>query len=146
VDPTLVKVLRTNAGIECAFRANLEDAKTLVHALPLPPGQRNAAEARLALVAELTQMPDREFLLWLKQAPFRAQRVRSARLDLDALRQLAAAVPTDVRDAIRRGTVSMDRAALEAHAAAEWERIGMNHEAEAPTIEPTVRRRHPRLG
>jgi hypothetical protein len=146
VDPTLVKVLRTNAGIECAFRANLEDAKTLVYALPVPPGQRNIAEARLAMVAQLTQMPDREFLFWLKQAPFRAQRVRSPRLDLDALRRVATELPEELREAARRGTVSMDRAELEAFAAAEWERMGMNREADPPVIAPNARRRHPRLG
>ncbi|MEQ1832469.1 MAG: DUF87 domain-containing protein, partial [Candidatus Eisenbacteria bacterium] len=116
VDSTLVKVLRTNAGIECAFRANIEDAKTLVHALPVPPRQKNAAEGRLALVTELTQMPDREYLLWLKQAPFRAQHVRSPRLDLARLREVADRLDPGVRAALRRGVVSMDRAALEAHA------------------------------
>ncbi len=146
VDSTLVKVLRTNAGIECAFRANLEDARTLVHALPVPPRQKNAAETRLGLVTELTQMPDREYLLWLKQAPFRAQHVRSPRLDIAALRETAAQLGEEVRAAIRRGVVSMDRAALEAHAAAEWERIGMNRETDAPVIEPNARRRHRRLG
>jgi hypothetical protein len=146
VDPTLVKVLRTNAGIECAFRANLEDAKTLVHALPAPPGQRNAAEARLAMVAELTQMPDREFLFWLKQAPFRAQRVRSPRLDLESMRRAAAGLPAEIREATRKGTVSMARPEIEAFAAAEWDRIGMNREAGPPVIAPNARRRHPRLG
>lgn len=146
VDSTLVKVLRTNAGIECAFRANLEDAKTLVHALPVPPRQKNVAEARLALVTELTQMPDREYLLWLKQAPFRAQHVRSPRLDVAGLRESADRLDGEVREALRRGVVSMDRAALEAHAAAEWERIGMTREADAPLIEPNARRRHRRLG
>jgi len=146
VDPTLVRVLRTNAGIECAFRANLEDAKTLVHALPVPPGQRSVGEARLGMVAELTQMPDRELLFWLKQAPFRAQRVRSPRLDLDCLRRAASEVGAETREAARRGTVSMDRGELEAFAAAEWERIGMNRETEPPVVAPNARRRHPRLG
>lgn len=146
VDSTLVKVLRTNAGMECVFRANIEDAKTLVHALPTPPRQHNAGEARLELVTELTQMPDREYLLWLKQAPFRAQHVRSPRLDVAGLRAAAARLEPDALAAIRRGVVSMDRAALEAHAAAEWERIGMNREAAGPVIERTARRRHGRLG
>ena len=146
ISAPLVKILRTNAGIECAFRANLEDAKTLVHALPSPPGQRNAAEARLGLVTELTHMPDREFLLWLKQAPFRAQRVRSPRLDIAGFRQAANRLPADAREGLRRGAVSMDRAVLEAHAAAEWERMGMNRDSDTPVIAPTARRRHPRIG
>jgi len=146
VDSTLVKVLRTNAGIECAFRANIDDAKTLVHALPVPPRQKSVAETRLGLLTELTQMPDREYLLWLKQAPFRAQHVRSPRLDVPGLRESANQLRGDVRASIRRGVVSMDRAALEAHAAADWERIGVNREADTPVIEPNARRRHRRLG
>jgi len=146
VDSTLVKVLRTNAGVECAFRANIEDAKTLVHALPVPPRQKNVAETRLGFLTELTQMPDRDYLLWLKQAPFRAQHVRSPRLGVPGLRESANQLGGEVREAIRRGVVSMDRAALEAHAAADWERIGMNREVDAPVIEPNARRRHRRLG
>jgi hypothetical protein len=146
VDPTLVRVLRTNAGLECAFRANIDDAKTLAHALPTPVGKKSAGEARHDVVADLTQMPDREYLLWLKQAPFRAQHVRSPRLDLEALRSAAEGVSADVRHAIERGVVSMDRTALEAYAAAEWERIEAAHELDTPTLKPTTRRRHPRLG
>ena len=146
VDSTLVKVLRTNAGIECAFRGNFEDAKTFVHALPLLPRQKSAPEARLGLVTELTQMPDREYLLWLKQAPFRAQHVRSPRLDVAALRASAERLGGEAREALRRGIVSMNRAALEAHAAAEWDRIGMNREMDVPVIDPNARRRHRRLG
>jgi len=146
VNPMLVKVLRTNAGLECAFRCNLEDAKSLVHALPTPLVEARAGEARLALMQQLTQLPDREFLLWMKQAPFRAQRVRSPRLDVAALRAAAAELPAATRDTIRRGTVSMERVALEAHARREWEQIEGAEEPEQPVIEPRGRRRHPRLG
>lgn len=114
VDPTLVKVLRTNAGMECAFRCNLEDAKPLVQAMPLPPDGKPIEAARQMMVQELLQLPDREFLLWLKRMPFGAQRVRSPRLDLESLRAVADGLPEDVRSLIRRGTVSMDRGALEA--------------------------------
>lgn len=62
------------------------------------------------------------------------------------LRASANQLDGEARAAIRRGVVSMDRAALETHAAADWERIGMNREANAPVIEPNVRRRHRRLG
>jgi len=146
VDPTLVRVLRTNAAIECAFRANLEDAKALVHALPPPVEGKGVGEARLAQIAGLTQMPDREFLLWIKQAPFRAQRVRSPRLDLAELRRAGEGTSAEARRTIERGVVSMDRSELETHAAAEWDRIEAARELETPTIKPTARRRHPRLG
>jgi hypothetical protein len=146
VDPTLVKVLRTNATIEVAFRANHEDARTLAQSLPLPPHHKNAAEARLELATALTQMPNREYLLWIKQAPFRPQRVRSPRLDLAAIRRAAEQVPAETHDQIARGTMSMDRDALAAHAAAEWTRLGLSHEADLPIIAPEGHRRHPRLG
>jgi hypothetical protein len=139
-------VLRTNAGLECAFRANLDDAKTLAHALPTAISKAKVGEARLELVAELTRMPDREYLLWLKQAPFRAQRVRSPRLDLAALRRTASRVSEETRGRMRRGVVSMEREALEASAAAEWARIEAGRELDTPTINPQARRRHPRLG
>lgn len=114
VDPTLIKVLRTNASLECAFRCNLEDAKPIVQAMPLPPDCGPLEVTRQSMIQELTQLPDREFLLWMKRAPFGAQRVRSPRLDLDHLRRLAGGVSPEVRESIRRGVVSMDRAALEA--------------------------------
>ncbi len=114
VDPTLIKVLRTNASIECAFRCNLEDAKPLVQAMPLPADALRLEATRQSMVQELTQLPDREFLLWMKRAPFGAQRVRSPRLDVAGLRSAAEALSPDARRAIRRGTVSMARADLEA--------------------------------
>jgi len=66
------------------------------------------------MVQELTQLPDREFLLWMKRAPFGAQQVRSSRLDIAALRRAAEDLAPDAREAIRRGTVSMRRQELEA--------------------------------
>ncbi len=134
VEPMLVKVLRTNAGIECAFRCNLEDAKPLVQAMPLPPDTNRLEATRQAMTQELTQLPDREFLLWMKRAPFGAQRLRSPRLDLEELRQRGAGLAPEVRAAIRRGVVSMDRAALVAAAASD--------EITATTASPPV----PRLG
>lgn len=114
VDPTLVKVLRTNAGMECAFRCNLEDAKPLVQAMPLSPDAQRLEATRQTMVQELLQLPDREFLLWMKRMPFGAQRVRSPRLDLESLRAVADGLPEELLSLIRRGTVSMDRGALEA--------------------------------
>lgn len=114
VDPTLIKVLRTNASLECAFRCNLEDAKPLVQVMPLPAVAGSLDVTRQSMVQALTQLPDREYLLWMKRASFGAQRVRSPRLDLDHLRHLASTLPEEVRDRVRRGVVSMDRVALEA--------------------------------
>lgn len=131
-DPMLVKVLRTNASIECAFRCNLEDAKPLVLAMPLPPDAQRLEATRQSMVQELTQLPDREFLLWMKRMPFGAQRVRSPRLDVEEFRRCAEAVSPETRAAIRRGTVSMDRDALEASLAA-------TESAEQPNVTATPR-------
>jgi len=107
LDPALVKILRTNCGVEAAFRANVEDARAYAHAVALPGRVKHAAEARQALVERLTRLERRQCLLWVKEKA-RAQLVRSPRLDLERLRELAAQVPADVRNAIERGTVSMD--------------------------------------
>lgn len=114
VDSTLIKVLRTNAGLECAFRCNLEDAKPLVQAMPMPADATRLEATRQSMVQELTQLPDREFLLWMKRAPFGAQRLRSPRLDVMELRRAADGLAPDIRGAVRRGMVSMPRAELEA--------------------------------
>jgi Helicase HerA, central domain len=113
-EPALVKLLRTNTGIEAAFRCSLEDARGLAHALPVPKGARSAAEARQALTEEMTRLPDRTFYLWLKRQSFRAQKVRSPRLDLAGLRTRARTIPPEVTEAIARGTVSARREELEA--------------------------------
>lgn len=133
VDPTLIKVLRTNANVECAFRCNLEDAKPLVQSMPLPPDAQRLEATRQSMVQELTQLPDREFLLWMKRAPFGAQRVRSPRLDLEQLRQVAEQISPEQREAIRRGTVSMPREALEA-LVAEFEREQSSSRPVAPRL------------
>ena len=114
VNPALVKLLRTNVGIVSTFRSALEDAKAMSHALPVAPGTKKPAEARQALVEEMTRLQDRTFYFWLRQAPFRAQKVRSPRIDLVQLRELTAQVPAEVREAIRRGTVALPREELEA--------------------------------
>jgi len=147
VDPTLVKVLRTNCGYEAAFRANYEDAKTLVDPMPIPVGTPKAGEVRQALAQGLTRLAQREYLLWLKQADFAARVIRSPRLDLDALRRAADRVPADVREAIRRGTVSIPRVELE-RLVQEDARCDANPRDEQPTPEVMLgrRRRHPRLG
>ena len=69
----------------------------------------------------MTQLPTRSYYLHLREAPFRAQLVRSPRLDLEGLRALANEVPEEVREFIRRGTVAVPREAAER---AERERTG----------------------
>ena len=113
VEPALVKLLRTNVGTVSTFRCALEDAKAMSHALHIAPGTKKPAEARQALVEEMTRLPDRTFYFWLRQAPFRAQQVRSPRIDLGHLRELAAQLPAEVHEAIRRGTVALPREELE---------------------------------
>jgi hypothetical protein len=113
-EPALVKLLRTNTGLEAAFRCNFEDAKGLSHALPVPRDARSPAGARQRLTEEMTRLPDRTFYLWLKKKPFRAQRVRSPRLDLAGLRKAAEEASGEVRERIHRGTVAMPRGELEA--------------------------------
>jgi uncharacterized protein DUF87 len=114
VEPALVKLLRTNTGIEAAFRCSLEDARGFAHALPTPRGTRSAAHARDDLTEEMTRLPDRTFYLWLKRQPFRAQKVRSPRLDLETIRRAAEEMPQEIRQAVLRGTVSAPRGELEA--------------------------------
>lgn len=108
IDPGLLKSVQTNCAMQAQFRSNLDDAKAFAHAMPIP----KAGETRDDLVAELTRLPDREFLLWLRRFPFRAQRVRSPRIDLKKLRELAAAVPEETRRRIRQGAVAIPRAEL----------------------------------
>jgi hypothetical protein len=62
----------------------------------------------------MTRLPDRTFYLWLKKKPFRAQRVRSPRLDLDGLKKAAEGAAGEVRERIHRGMVAMPRGELEA--------------------------------
>jgi Helicase HerA, central domain len=144
-NPTLVKVLRTNASIECAFRCNLEDAKPLVQAMPLPPDARRLEATRQSMVQELTQLPDREFLLWMKRMPFGAQRVRSPRLDVDDLRRCAEGLSPEVRAAIRHGTVSMDRDTLEASLAAA-EGVEQEGQVPSPRLTAAATRNRSKLG
>jgi hypothetical protein len=127
--------LRTNAGLECAFRCNLEDAKPLVQAMPLPVDAQRLEATRQAMVQELLRLPDREYLLWMKRMSFGAQRVRSPRLDLEGFRSAVEGLSEEVRSAIRRGTVSMDRVRLEALLAAEGEALNQTAtEGNRPTI------------
>lgn len=114
VSPTLLKVLKTNTGLLCLFRSNLEDAKAFGHFLPHDSGAKRKKDRRESLVEEIPRLPDRTFYLWLRQAAFGAQKVRSPRLDLAALQRRAADLPPETLSLIRRGTAAVSRADLEA--------------------------------
>ncbi len=122
--PLLVRSLRTNCNWTMTFRSNLEDARAMAHSLPLPE-ERKGGRGREELVEELTRLPDREALLWVKQAPFRAQRVRSPRVDIDGLRERAAAASDGIRAAIRQGTVALRREDQESIGAQEQDLRGV---------------------
>jgi hypothetical protein len=111
IDPSLVRLLRTNTGFECAFRANAEDARAYLHAVSVPKGTKRPAEARQALVEQLTRLERRQFLFWAK-GHVRAQVLRSPRIDMDALRAAARTVSPDLRERIERGIVARELNAL----------------------------------
>jgi hypothetical protein len=115
--PDLTRLLRTNTGLEMAFRCSLDDARLFAQALPVAEEMPNRAEARLQLAREMTQLPRRTYCMWLKEASFRAQLVRSPRLELPQLRELAAKAPEEVRRKIRQGTAAIPRADFEVSSA-----------------------------
>jgi hypothetical protein len=113
VSPTLLKLLRTNVGLEMIFRSSFEDAAVLAPLLATPSEEKSARETREALTREIVRLPRRSFYLHVKDLPCSAQLVRSLRIDLDRLRVQAAAVSPEVTRAIRRGTVASPREELE---------------------------------
>lgn len=148
VDPSLVKLLRTNTGLELILRCNAEDAKAVAHAFPVPVGECKPAEYRQDLAFELTRLPQRDGYLWAKRLGLRAERVRTPRLDMEGLRVLAESAPHEVVDAIRRGCVSVPRAELEAQLRADRSRTAprpapFTQERETPPVDDTP---FPRLG
>ncbi len=104
--PDLTRLLRTNTGLECVFRCNYEDAQSVSHALPVADETTRPAEARMALARQMTRLPRRSYYLWLKEASFRAQLVRSPRLNLEELRGEAREASEETRARIRQGTVA----------------------------------------
>jgi hypothetical protein len=95
IDPTLVKLLRTNVGCEVAFRAGRDDARLIADAMPVPASATSIGEARGSLVRELMQLQRRECVLWLRAFGLTPQRVRSPRLDLELLRQSSEGIPSE---------------------------------------------------
>lgn len=113
LDPALVKLLRTNTGIEVAFRSSFEDARAIAHALPVSPDPKAAKAERQAVLEAIPRMPTRAFYLWIKDADFRAQKVRSPRLDLSRLRAAGDDIPDDIRAFLERGIAALPRKQVE---------------------------------
>jgi hypothetical protein len=113
LDPALPRAITTNCSLRAIFRANATDAGALEFALPslLEAGRRTRQRERL--ISEVTHLPQREFLLHLADEDFGLVRLRSPRVDLDRLHRLGEALPPDVRERVRRGTVSLTRAEIE---------------------------------
>ena len=57
------------------------------------------------------QLPTREFILWPKQSGA-AERLRAPMVDLERLRRRAEKCPAEIREQIRRGTVTYDPASM----------------------------------
>jgi hypothetical protein len=104
VSPHLLRVLKTNTDIQMCFNSNMDDAKAFRHALSVPAGTKERD-----VVAGITRLPKQVMYLWAKQVECGAQMVNSPRLDMDALRSMAASCPAETREAIRRGTLSVER-------------------------------------
>ncbi|MBK8231988.1 MAG: hypothetical protein IPK72_15745 [Candidatus Eisenbacteria bacterium] len=103
LDTALVRILRTNTGYEAIFRSSFEDAKLIGHALPASRDDKRSQ--RQQLIEAIPRLPNRTFYFWEKTMS--AQRVRSPRVDLDALRSAARDAPPELRRFIRQGTVAV---------------------------------------
>lgn len=143
-DRTLLKVLRTNLGVEMIFRSSVEDARALAEGLSTRSPDETLTQARTRFIEEIASLPRRAFILWLKSAPFGPQRLASPRLDLKALRRAAARIAPDVRERIRAGAASVDRAQLEESLAAEQQAAA--HQPQIWPLDQERRVRAPRLG
>jgi hypothetical protein len=133
LDSGLVKLLRTNADLEAIFRSNFEDAKSITHALPLSGDPKQAHAERQRLLEEIPRLPNRTFYLWLKNLPFRAQKVRSPRLDLAGLRVAGTGLPEEIRAFLERGIVALPREGVEA----ALQRAGEARKQTEPTFSNT---------
>lgn len=118
-DRTLLKVLRTNLGVEMIFRSSVEDARALSEGLATRSPDETMTQARTRLIEQIVALPRRSYFLWLKGASFGPQSLTSPRLDVDALLRAASTLSDDLRQRIRSGVASVDRAEVEEALAAE---------------------------
>lgn len=118
-DRTLLRVLKTNVGVEAIFRSSVEDARALSEGFLSRSPDETLTQARSRFIEEIASLPRRSFFLWLKSTSYGPQRLMSPRLDVAALRRSAASLPAEMRRRIRMGVASVDRRELEAQLAAE---------------------------
>lgn len=107
VDPMLRRILRTNAGLEMIFRSSIEDAAKLSQGLSIRRPHESLAAARQRFTEDVASLPQREFYLWVKDAPYGPQRIRSPKMDLEELDTLGRQLSIEDRLAIQRGVVSI---------------------------------------
>ena len=107
VDPMLRRILRTNAGMEMIFRSSIEDAAKLSQGLSIRQPGESLSAARARFTEEIASLPRREFYLWVKDASYGPQRIRSPKVDLEELNELGKELTWQQREGILRGTVSV---------------------------------------
>lgn len=138
VDPHLLRILRTNTGFEAIFRSSIEDAARLAQHLSVRRSDESLAAARARLTEEIATLPKRDYFLWLKDQPFGPQRLRSPRFDLEDMARRSASLPSETRQAIQRGCVSVPVEAVQ--------EVEVEHEASPLTRPLPKRRKTPGLG
>lgn len=112
VAPELMSALRTSSGFSASFRSNPEDARALAPGLASGVTRGDQAQALTRMTQALTRLRNREYVLWLRQSGLPAMKLRSPFVDIDDLKRRAGRCPAELRDAIQRGAVAVDRSAL----------------------------------
>ena len=156
VSSSLPRIVATNTSLQMLFRASIEDARAMTHLLPVTGRRQRSAphpwEARREspfvsraeelnqLVDEVATLPKRVFYYWNRDAPYRAQRIRTA----DMIVERPAFLPAEVARRVRLGSAAIPIHELAAHRAAieAAEEAGDGAAAEAFLTAP--RRRGPR--
>lgn len=141
-DRTLLKILRTNLGAECIFRSSVEDARTLSEGHSTRSSEETLTQARSRLVEEIATLPRRQFFFWLRDSAFGPQRMQSPRVNLGALKVLAASLTPEQRERIRLGSASIAQRAEHQPAPAAT----AQPDPRVAPLPPQRRRRAPRLG
>lgn len=101
-DSLLAKSIETNIRISLNFRCNPDDARRSAGALA-------AGKDRSAATNVLSTLPDRHFLLHLRDSGHAPQILRSPRMDLGRIRRAAESVAPKVRERIRTGSIAVPR-------------------------------------
>ncbi len=125
ISSSLPKIVATNTSHQALFSAAGEDAKAMVHMLPVTsrhprdPAQPweerpkspylTAPEELARLVDGVTHLPDRTFYYWQRRAPYKAQMVRALDIDVEA----PAFMPAETARRLRMGNAAIPIAELE---------------------------------